>query len=533
LNYRNANLIQNLSSTAREHIVLDVNGLMDVSPEHVGYLEKITGRHDTLAAHTARLREMLPTDFPTFQLNIHSLKVYEGRCKVFMVNCDKNNLEVIRNKMVEMHKQEKIRFMSWREFAGMPDTIRKVAIRKEIYYAKQYESLIITGFKDNADYITMNMQDPEVLQISFDNEDDVKIVDPMETTYVSDFIAQIKSGNGGTLFKNVYPPHNGMREVLVKNEDCSEANEYIKIMRGELAKHMNDRAIQLVFDDPEAAKTEKTTTTWVPYSRAAELIAECEQNSTLINPSKRPRKSDHTGEKITSKLEGKSSNNYKNTNNTNTVEKGNAQLVVPNAWLKTTPTTSEINLMNDDCTTNTGTITTNSSNDEMEEFKATMREEMKANNLMIKNQLQLEMKEMSKANKEATTGQQMDYTLQDLKNTTNKSIFILKEKINQQTIGMETLTASTNQTCLTIETQFDDITSMFSQLMGNKAANIATRIKNLTSPKKPSTHGMNTRSKKENAGEDMSFDSLNTSNSELEFNEKNCTDDSVDEDFLK
>jgi hypothetical protein len=31
---------------AREHIVLDVNGLVDVSPEHVGYLEKITGRHD-------------------------------------------------------------------------------------------------------------------------------------------------------------------------------------------------------------------------------------------------------------------------------------------------------------------------------------------------------------------------------------------------------------------------------------------------------------------------------------------------------
>jgi hypothetical protein len=149
---------------AREHIELDVNGLMDVSPEHVGYLEKITGRHDTLAAHTARLREMLPPDFPTFQLNIHSLKVYEGRCKVFMVNCDKRNLDVICNKMVEMHYQEKIRFMSWRKFAGMPDTIRKVAIRKEIYYAKQYESLIITGFKDNDDNITMNMQDPEEIR---------------------------------------------------------------------------------------------------------------------------------------------------------------------------------------------------------------------------------------------------------------------------------------------------------------------------------------------------------------------------------
>jgi hypothetical protein len=94
---------------AREHIVLDVNALMDVDPEHVGYLERISGRHDTLLAHTSRLKEILPKDSPPFQLNIHSLKTNEGRCKVFMINCDKANLEVIRRYMLELHKAEKVR----------------------------------------------------------------------------------------------------------------------------------------------------------------------------------------------------------------------------------------------------------------------------------------------------------------------------------------------------------------------------------------------------------------------------------------
>jgi hypothetical protein len=178
----------------------------------------------------------------------------------------------------------------------------------------------------------------------------------------------------------------------------------------------------------------------------------------------------------------------------------------------------------------------------METMKATMREELIANNLMIKQQLQAELQELTMSNNEAisqidqkleNTSQPLDRKLQDLKSTTNNSIINLEEKINQQTIGMENLTNSTNHTCLKIETQFDDIKAMFNQLMGNKATNIATRIKNLTSPKKQSTHGMNTRSKKAIGTEDMSLDSLNSSTSEIEFNEKNCTNDSVEEAFLK
>jgi hypothetical protein len=523
---------------AKEHIVLDVNGLMDVAPEHVGYLEKITGRNETLEAHTARVRELLPEDFPPFQLNIHSLKVYEGRCKVFMINCDKINLERVRDAMVQLHITEKIRFMSWREFAGMEDTIRKVAIRKEIYFAKEYESLLINGFADNDDNITMKMLDPEELQLSFDMENEVKIVDPMEYTYVSDYIGSIKGGNGTYLFKHVYPPHKGMREVLVKKSESSEAKEFIEVLPGKLAKKMNNRAIELVFDNPETAKQEMVTSKWQPYSRAAEIMEECKQNNMLLNPAKRPRKSEIHKEKIT-----KTSASKVNTivtkakvNNTQTVQ----ETVVPNAWFKTAENNSIVTVNTDEATNNTVTLT--QSTNDMKEFKATLREEIKMNNQQMKQQLQLELAEIKKHNKDSiekldekieSTGIQMENKINTLSKKTGDSITNLEVKINNQTLGMENLTNSTNLTCKTIETQFDDIKAMFSQLMGNIATNMATRIKNLTTPKKQLTHLMSTRSKKTDNGEDMSFDSLDTSGSEIEFDEKICADESVEEASLK
>jgi hypothetical protein len=278
----------------KEHLVLDINGLIDVAPEHVGYLEKVDGRHETLDAHTERIKELLGEGAPIFQLNIHTLKSYDGRCKVFMMNCDQSNLESLRKKMHNLHAQKLVRFMSWREFTGMEDVLHRVAVRKELDYAKEYESLLITGFVDNEDNITMKMPDPDDLQISFDIDEEGKLkkCDPMENTYVSDFIGQVKSGTGENLFKHVYAPYKGTCEVLVKKKDSSVAKEYIKVIKGELAKHMNEVAIDMVFEDPVAVRALKNTSTWQPYSRAAELLEECKQNNILLNPAKRVKKNE-------------------------------------------------------------------------------------------------------------------------------------------------------------------------------------------------------------------------------------------------
>jgi hypothetical protein len=160
-----------------------------VAPEHVGYLEKVAGRHDTVASHTARIKEHLPPSCPPFQLNVQSIKTSEGRAKVFMVNCDKVNVQTVRDEMCKLHKEKKIRFMSWREFAGMEETLRKVAVRKEILFSREYDSLLIDRFTDNDDNITMYMPDADDLDISNDESDENK--HPMEKVYVSDYIAQI------------------------------------------------------------------------------------------------------------------------------------------------------------------------------------------------------------------------------------------------------------------------------------------------------------------------------------------------------
>jgi hypothetical protein len=141
---------------AREQIVLDISTLNDVDPEHVGYLEEVVGRHDTLEAHTKRLKELLPDDIPHFQINIHTLKTPEGgRCKVFMINCDSIHLDQIRHELLELHAQGSIVFMSWREFSGTTEEIRNVAIRKQLLYIRSNHSLIIPGFIDNEDNVIM------------------------------------------------------------------------------------------------------------------------------------------------------------------------------------------------------------------------------------------------------------------------------------------------------------------------------------------------------------------------------------------
>jgi hypothetical protein len=126
--------------------------------------------------------------------------------------------------------------------------------------------------------------------LSFGDSNKDQVLDPLTQLYVSDYIAQVKSGTGTPLFKHVYPPFNGIREVLVRNGDKSEAKEYIKVIKGDMAKLMNEYAIDLVFESPDEAREERTKIAWQPYSRAAELLAECKQHNILINPAKRYKK---------------------------------------------------------------------------------------------------------------------------------------------------------------------------------------------------------------------------------------------------
>jgi hypothetical protein len=431
--------------------------------------------------------------------------------------------------------------MSWREFSGMNDELRKVAIRKEMLFNREYDSLLITGFKDNEDNVTMKMPDPDELELSFGDNNEVQIIDSMTQMYVSDFIAQVKSGAGTTLFKHVYPPFNGVREVLVRNGDKSEAKEYIKVIKGDMAKHMNDYAIDLVFEEPAIARAESNTTSWQPYSRAAELIEECKQNSTLLNPAKRYRKNQPENEKSSGKVPITTL-----PNNIAKIHKVTPTQLAPTimqpvqvsttAWsqpLIVSPLASSINSLS-------GSEFTNTTNfikpiEDMETIKNSIRAEMAMNNEKIQEQLRAEINEA--------------------KNSTNTAIYKLDQKIMVTNSGLEEklniLTESTNKSITSLEaqgkmveekieksydnmgSQFEEIKNMFTQLMMTKTTGMATRIKSLTAIKRHSTHGMTTRSTKTDSPGEMLVDFPDDDGETEMIFDKTCTQESADPNLLK
>jgi hypothetical protein len=522
---------------AREHIVLDVNGLIDVSPEHVGYLEQVAGRHETIASHTARIKELLPTDFPQFQLNVQSIKITEGRAKVFMINCDKVNLNMVREAMCRLHREQKIRFMSWREFSGMDELLRKVAVRKEILYNKEYDSLLIDGFCDNQDNITMHMPESDDLDISNDDDENT---DPMANMFVSDFIAQIKSGRGTVLFTHVYPPHQGVREVLVKHQDKSEAKEFIKVLRGEISKNMNDTAMKLVFSDYEAAIQERTNSNWQPYTRAAELLAECQANNSLLNPAKRSRKSDQeTSTKNVNSKNKQTNEKPRNTNNTsgsNTVKTNTSPII--NAW--STPllgnTTPPVTVVNQAITPTTTMTTMSNSAEDMDDFKASIREEIAASQLQVEEmKKEIEQARITTNNsinnldrKIQSSSNNMEYKINELSQNTDASIAKLNASITKQNIEVQKQIFE-NQDSMNIG--FSDIKSMLSEIMLGKSTGLSKRIKTLTTTKHRNINPNIVKCTTNEEGTDMSFDDIiNNSTEAIDFDsEKNFTQSESEE----
>jgi hypothetical protein len=453
---------------AQEQIVLDISTLNNVDPEHVGYLEEVVGRHDTLEAHTKRLKELLPDDIPHFQLNIHTLKTPKGgRCKVFMINCDSIHLDQIRHELLELHAQGNIVFMSWREFSGTTDEIRNVAIRKQLLYIRSYHSLIIPGFIDNEDNVFMKGFDPDELDTSNHDNDKIKY------TFVSDYIASIPAGNGEPLFIYVYPPFNGKREVIIKWYNRSEAKELIKVIHGELAKHMNDISIQMVFEDPEGAKDAAKTSTWVSYSRAAQLLQESKDNHFLKNPNKRiktnSRKSTSKNGKTNTRKQ-RSNNKVESTTNTlPTAAPTSAPAPSPAAWV-VPPTIIQQKEPTVSTTTETAAI-------ELEDFKQSLRNKIFYNTKRVQDQLKNEIAQVKTTTDKAIQelDQTMDGHVTTINNSleehyanTNISLDILEHKVDGHTDNLTNriynLEQKTDINRNRLEEQYDDIKTVLLEL---------------------------------------------------------------------
>jgi hypothetical protein len=227
----------------KENIIININNLDNVNPVQLGFIEHIIPKNDTLQMHQNRLIKLLPHDTPKVQLHTSSLWGRTGeRCKVCMVKCDKANKEGFLHAFDKHNNEKTIAFFPMSDCLSCTQDQKTTIVKRVNGWRAHYRSILINGFIDNDNNVPM--------VYNKDKEPDNNLSDVSVTDYLNNYV---KNSQGENLFHHVYPPQNGIRQVVVKLVNFSHAASYIKVIHGELAREMDLEAQDLVFDDPTQA----------------------------------------------------------------------------------------------------------------------------------------------------------------------------------------------------------------------------------------------------------------------------------------
>jgi hypothetical protein len=254
----------------KENIIIEINDLDDVNPVQLGFVENIIPRNDTIQMHQNRLNALMPNNAPKFQLCISSLWGKTGeRCKVVMIKCDDINKEGFLQTFEKLNDEKILSFFPMTDYTSGCSQEQKTTIIKRINTRMaHYRSILIGGFCDNDDNVPMVFND--------ENQNN----NILTTTGVTEYLSKcIKNSNGDNLFHHVYPPQNGMREVVVKLINFSQAISFRKVAHGELARNMDAASIEKVFLDPIQADLDSVKDPWKPNGRVMNVIPTPTTNS--------------------------------------------------------------------------------------------------------------------------------------------------------------------------------------------------------------------------------------------------------------
>jgi hypothetical protein len=267
-----------------ERLHIEYYPLKTKTPMNVGFLYKINPRDDTVNLHCTRIRQLLPAGSPEFHLVKQPL--YTGRSKalVLVMKADGADVPKLAQMMNVLNSQRAdLEYYPWEDYLALNRLQRQTIINNQNTFNSTFRSFLINGFIDNDDDIPMVYldDDPQTME-----ED--RIISPFETMGVTTYLRTIpKSGKGTLLFAYVFPPVLGIREVLVTHSNASEAGSFVRAAMGELARDMNAAAIQLVFQNPDAATEASSQIKWMPHSRTHEIPEAISTESDNRSPPKR------------------------------------------------------------------------------------------------------------------------------------------------------------------------------------------------------------------------------------------------------
>jgi hypothetical protein len=276
-----------------EQIQLDRNPLRNtLRPHQIGFFSHMIPRPDQTELYEIRSQYSVSRECPPFFLQVKHIKAAFGITKVWNIYAHSKDTDSITKELKIAYNKPNLRqFFTWKEYQSLHNTQQLTILKLHNTFINEYRSLLIHGFnpEENSEHVMwdddVNIQqttDTEgnltgKWEFHLDTDDVVMSHETIEerfhqninltTTTISEFIQKtFISGDQTPVFAHVYTPIFGTREVLVPNHHIPEALELIKVIKIDLCRIMNHRAIitnLLDFDDIILSTT--TVDCWRPF----------------------------------------------------------------------------------------------------------------------------------------------------------------------------------------------------------------------------------------------------------------------------
>jgi hypothetical protein len=287
---RDPNFVSWLKS---EHIQLDRNPLQQtMTPHQVGFFTHIVPRTDQTSLYERRAQLSVTPNCPPFFIQIKYLTSTYVTTKVWNVYTAKDHADLVTEELkLAFNLPDLHQFYSWKEYRSLQPCQQVTILQIQNQFLSTYRSLLIHGFNphdsgsntmwhDNLD-ITQTLDEHGQATGQWHFTDDIEENDMndesiedrfhngmnLKTTTITDFIQHsFQSGDNTHVFAHVYQPILGTREVLVQKHHIPEALDLIKLIKFDLCRTMNHKAIIDGFNNYEDIILGTTThDPWKPF----------------------------------------------------------------------------------------------------------------------------------------------------------------------------------------------------------------------------------------------------------------------------
>jgi hypothetical protein len=252
-------------------IRLEENNIKEIHCPKVGFLTQCHPRASLIKVFEERIKQaFIGSRYPQFYCTVEYISVRQTTTKVVVIRSAEKDVKEMLDLFKKAHKLNLHTFVPWREWNAMISSKQLDLIQKQNKNITNSKSIILSGFKDNANikfnYCLLPSDD-----MIFAEENEQPNIDYNKeycNSTVDEFLYKhYKDCNGKELFQHIYPVALGVREILVQHKHAKEVIELCKEIKEDMFLHMSFDAADEIFDDVDAIRVKSINhSIWEPFS---------------------------------------------------------------------------------------------------------------------------------------------------------------------------------------------------------------------------------------------------------------------------